>query len=114
MGYSCTTAASNVLGIIGHMFQTKGNPNILTLRGGEYFFERGRENGDGSITGVLMFCIPDSAYCRRAGAVRIEPDGRIARFPKLTAADKQEIQNSLDDLTVRNPHLLHSWASGRL
>jgi hypothetical protein len=113
MDYSCTTDASYTLGIIGHMFATDGNPNVLTIRGERYFFERGREQSDGAITGTLMLMLPDD-YCRKVGTVRIEPDGRITRFPKLSATEKQEVWDTLHDLGARNPHLLSAWAMGRI
>lgn len=90
MGYSCTVAASNTLNAIGNAFATNGNPNILTIHGREFFFERGRENGDGAITGTLMVMV-DADHCRKAGTVRIEPDGRINRFPGLNKKDREKV-----------------------
>lgn len=111
MGYSCTVDASNALAVVGHFYATNGNPNILTIRGTEYFFERGRENGDGAITGILMESLPGD-LCRKVGTVRINPDGSIARFPRIPQRDKVEIENSFRDMSARNPQLLRSWSFG--
>lgn len=139
MGYSCTKDASNMLGVIGKMFATNGNPNILTIRGREYFFERGREQRDGAITGILMVTVDSNgaplkivsvpsvleqklfgaqvqtqSYCRKAGTVRIEPDGKITRFPALNRDEKREAENTFRDMSARNPQLLSAWACGRI
>lgn len=113
MGYSCTRDASNMLGVIGRMLATDGNPNVLTIRGKQYFFERGREQEDGAITGSLMAMLPNE-YCRKVGTVRINPDGTIARFPGLTKAAKQQAETTFRDMSARNPQLLSSWANGRI
>ena len=113
MGYSCTRDASNSLGVIGRMFATDGNPNILTIRGQQYFFERGREQADGAITGTLMLVLDDE-HCRKAGNVRIEPDGMVRRFPALTMCERVEADNTRRDMEARNPHLLSAWAMGRI
>lgn len=113
MGYSCTKDASNALGVVSHMFATDGNPNILTIRGKQYFFERGREQADGAITGTLMLMLPDD-HCRKAGNVRIEPDGMVRRFPGLTMCERAEADNTLRDMSARNPQLLSAWACGRI
>lgn len=113
MGYSCTVDASNMLGVISHMCGVDGNGNILRIDNERYFFERGREQADGAITGTLMLMLPGD-YCRKAGTVRINPDGTIARFPRLTARDRQEAENTLRDLSARNPSLLSQWSMGRI
>lgn len=113
MSYSCTRDASDMLGNIGEFFKTNGNRNILTIRGTRYFFERGRENADGAITGTLMEMLPND-YCRKAGSVRIEPDGTLSRFPRLTMIMRAELANMYYDMQARNPQLLHSWSYGTL
>jgi hypothetical protein len=113
MGYSCTKDARNMLGVIGRMFATNGNPNVLTIRGKEYFFERGREQSDGAITGSLFEMLPNE-YCRKVGTVRIAADGTIDRFPKLTREEKREAESTLHDMEARNPHLLSAWVMGSI
>jgi hypothetical protein len=96
------------------MFATDGNPNILTIHGKPYFFERGREQEDGAITGCIMLMLPED-YCQRVGgSVRIEPDGTITRFPVLTKTEREEAQNTMRDMSARNPQLLRSWSMGLL
>lgn len=96
MGYSCTRAAANMLGTIGHILATDGNRNILTIGQTQYFFERGREQNDGAITGTLVECLPND-YCRKVGTIRIEPDGSLARFPRLPRTLKTEIVDTFRD-----------------
>lgn len=116
MGYSCTRDAADTLAVIGHHFATDGNPNVLTIgtiQRKQYFFERGQEQDDGAITGTLMVMLPDD-MCKSVGSVRIQPDGTIARFPKLIAVDRREIENDMRDMQARNPQLLRQWGMGTL
>lgn len=113
MGYSCTQDASHMLGVISRMCGKDGNGNILRIDGKEFFFERGKEQGDGAITGTLMEMLPGD-FCRKAGSVRINPDGTIARFPRFTKRDKEEAENTLRDMQARNPQLLNNWSMGRI
>ncbi len=102
-----------MLGVIGRFYATDGNPNVLTIKGERYFFERGREQGDGAVTGSLMLMLPND-YCRKIGSVRINPDGTIGSFPKMPKVDRQECENTRRDMAARNPQLLHAWACGRI
>lgn len=113
MGYSCTRDAANILGVIGKFYATDGNPNILTMQGEQYFFERGREQYDGAITGTLMLMLPGE-YCRKVGSVRINYDGTINKFPRMRQVEREEIENTFRDMSARNPQLLSAWASGRI
>lgn len=113
MGYSCTVDASNMLGVIGKWYATNGNPNILTIKEKQYFFERGKEQPDGAITGTLYLMLPND-MCRKAGNVRIEPDGTLTRFPAIPRTHRQELENDFRDMSARNPQLLRAWAMGRI
>lgn len=113
MGYSCTQDASYMLGVISHMFATDGNPNVLTIRGRQYFFERGREQADGAITGSLFKMLPND-MAQRAGRVRIEADGRINAFPAMSVQDCREALATFQDMTARNPSKLREWSIGRI
>lgn len=108
MGYSCAAAASDMLGVINKMCGLKDG--VLHIDGGEYFFERGREQNDGAVTGQLMKMVGEN-FCRPAGGVRINPDGSIARFPKFTAKDKAE---ALRILLTTDPQLIRTWSMGVL
>lgn len=59
-----------------------GSSNVYEdARGVRYFFERGREQADGAITGrVFRFVGDDRA--ERAGGFRISPDGDVDRWPR--------------------------------
>jgi hypothetical protein len=112
-GYSCTQAADHMLGVIRHTFGSKDSSNVLILSGERYFYERGRENADGAITGTLMLMLPND-YARNAGSYKIAADGTIVRFPKLTAVQRKECENIFRDLSARNPQLLSAWSHGAL
>ncbi len=96
MGYSCTQAADNMLGLIRKSFGSpdKGS-NTLIIGGKEYFYEVGREQADGAITGSLYLMVsPDSA--QKAGTFRIDADGTINRFPGLSAKAKNALTVELN------------------
>jgi hypothetical protein len=113
MSYSCTQDASHMLGVISKMYATDGNPNILTIKGKMFFFERGRENTDGSITGYLFQMLPDGMACKR-GSVKIDADGQIARFPYMLKDEREAAENTFCDLRARNPQVLSAWSRGRI
>ena len=111
MGYSCTQDASHMLGVIRKTYGDPATGNTLVLKGARYFFERGRENVDGAITGTLFMELPDN-YARAAGTFRIDADGTVARFPKLSAVERAELMNTFRDMQARNPQLLSAWSHG--
>ena len=112
MGYSCTRDAADTLAVIEHTFRTK-DAHVLTIRGTDYFFERGREQADGAITGKLMEMLPDD-YCRSVGTVRINPDGSIARFPRLRVMETVKAEDTMRHMQRENPDLLRQWGYGVL
>lgn len=57
-----------------------GSQNVYETPRGRYFFERGREQSDGAITGQV-FRFVDSDRVVRATSFRIEPDGTVSRYP---------------------------------
>jgi len=80
MGYSCTAAASFTMDAIGKLIG-KEVSNAMPDGG---FYERGREQIDGAMTGTVWAGIPgDPNHCRKRGSFRINPDGKVARFPGL-------------------------------
>lgn len=113
MGYSCTVAADNTLAALSHDYATNGNPNILTIHGKQYFFECGREQPDGSITGRLMVMLPGN-LCQSVGQVRINGIGVIERFPALKVRERVECEYTARDMEARNPALLRQWSIGRI
>jgi len=83
MGWSCTARAGLTLDGISKAFQ--GSSNTWNTEKGTFFFETGRENDDGAITGQVWKTVdvPKKGRCKRAGSFRIEPNGKINRFPHL-------------------------------
>lgn len=110
MGYSCTADAAHMLGVIESIYATN-NDCTMTIDGNQFFFERGQEHGDGAVTGYLMLMIPNSGYCSKAGDVRINPDGTIARFPHI---DKKHCAKVFADLKQSNPARLNAMSYGVL
>lgn len=67
--------------------------NTWISNGKQYFYDRGREQSDGSITGTV-FVFTDiitmnngdiTGHCRKAGSIKILPDGQVktwAGMPK--------------------------------
>jgi hypothetical protein len=80
MGYSCAAKASYTRDAIIELIAVRisnGMPD-----GG--FFETGREQADGAITGTVWKPTGDGHVTKRGG-FRIEADGRVSRFPGLPA-----------------------------
>jgi hypothetical protein len=51
---------------------------------------------------------------RKVGSFKINDDGTIARFPVISKTDREEAENTMRDLSARNPQLLRAWAMGRI
>ena len=98
MGWSCAASAGKVLRYISAcIVERHGNQNQWETPKGKFFFETGRENADGAITGTVWRVHPagvpftsrgreylyDNDRVTRAGGYRIEADGTITRFPHL-------------------------------
>lgn len=87
MGYSCNAASAFALDWIRDNVSLKlpaGTSNGMPDGG---FWEVGRENASGAITGTVWKpWAEDPSRVVRRGGFRIEPDGRVSRFPGLSAA----------------------------
>ena len=103
MGYSCTARADETMKEITDSFESKSN-FWIDSKGQEFFFEIGRENNDGSITG--------SVIGKRIESFKIASNGDIIRFPhipkgiKKIIMDKQtkfndNIQKEVDDYMMK-------------
>ena len=79
MGYSCTQAAYQTLE--RHFAGDECSANTWRHNGRRYFYERGRENADGAITGGVYEWRESDNLARYVGSFRIEPDGRASRAP---------------------------------
>jgi hypothetical protein len=94
MGYSCNKAAGLTLDSILEQVAPFPSPtNTWEYKGNKYFFERGREQDDGAITGQVWRMDPEDAqgrcFCHRSGSARIEPGGRVTRFPHISKQVKK-------------------------
>ena len=80
MGYSATAAAFRTLDAIGRYTAYEGGPSNGFRNGGtEGFWEIGREQKDGAITGMVY--LTRDGYIVKSASFRINPDGVVARFP---------------------------------
>lgn len=83
MGWSCATAACFTMEAISNFcFKQSKSNNVFSSKGNNYFIEwSGTEHRNGAITGSIMKMI--GTLCRKSGSIRIEPDGRISKAPKI-------------------------------
>lgn len=84
MGYSCRTDAMRTLDRLQAAHRVEDSNNVFQVPPSsyKYFWEIGRENADGRITGrVFWFIDADSAVL--AGHFCIDPDGRVIHFPGI-------------------------------
>ena len=98
MGYSCTAVAGKVLDfILNDLTKNVGNgtSNGWFNNANEYFFEQGRENQDGAITGQVWRKLNQLAY--RAGSVRVEANGTVTRFYGIPASLRKLAMSKLAD-----------------
>lgn len=83
MGWSCTRDASLMLTLIQlKCNQQTGFSNTFCSQGKKYFFEKGVESSDGSITGSIWKML-ENDKARKSNSFKIEHDGRIVRGPKF-------------------------------
>ena len=114
MGYSCSAKASLTLDAAMRILQAvfPGESSNTWKKDGEtYFFERGREQYDGAITGTVYRFVAapakkqvvtvqpmaqggqvDTGYCRPAGSIKIDPEGKIVRFATMSATQRQQAE----------------------
>ena len=87
MGYSCTAVASMTLDALVEIIVDTDASNVYRGR----FFERGRENSDGAITGTIWKFV-DVDHVKREGGYKITADGKILRFPGTTKDERKEAE----------------------
>ena len=93
MGYSCSAMASLVLdGIMETVRRDGESANVWFHKGEKFMWERGRENADGAITGMVRRFTPMGRVLL-IGSFRIEQDGVITRFPATSHNDKTYAMN---------------------
>lgn len=98
MGYSCSAIAGMAAEKLESMLNESNPPpdgasnSWRAADGRLYFFERGRENTDGAVTGSIYRMEPDlnagvpgRFFAHKVGSARIDPDGKIIRWPTASA-----------------------------
>ena len=87
MGYSCTAAAMDTLQALMRRHNHGRSSNTFSTDAGKtvYFQEIGREQRDGAVTGTVHK-MHSNDTASPAGTFRIEPDGRVSRFPGIPQA----------------------------
>lgn len=101
MGYSATANAIDRLNMI---MRENDNASSNTWDNGDttYFYEIGRENSDGSVTGSVYEI--RGKYARKKGGFKIDSYGKVLRFPGLTKkmreAGNRPLPVLLDPITL--------------
>jgi hypothetical protein len=113
MGYSCTKAASEMLGLIRNQFSDGVTSNGLRFGGSTYFYEVGRENVDGSITGTV-FENTDAPTCHKYGSFKIAADGRVVRFPGIKRDMRIRLYFRFLELVRTDPAMLSLYSQGAI
>ena len=83
----------------------KASSNGIARTGG--FWETGREQADGAITGTVWKpWAQDKTRVVKAGSFRIEPDGRVSRFPGTTPEERAQAytQGQAEYTRLYGPH----------
>ena len=97
MGYSCSTKANMVLDSLLVLLQSScpeiNSSNTWEKKSIKYFYEIGKENIDGAITGKVQRFVGDN-LCKVAGSFRIESNGKITRFTGSTKQQRKEAETA--------------------
>jgi hypothetical protein len=89
MGYSCTRNAMNRLNFMFSEHDNSLPSNTWKKKDGtEYFYEIGKENANGAITGAVWLA-KKSGYAYRAGSFKIDSEGKVLRFPHMNTTMKK-------------------------
>jgi len=95
MGYSCNARCSYVMDSISNWIYEKGNTgssNTWKTPKGTFFYERGRENKDGAITGTVFKMTDEGMHCKAVGSYKIDPNGKIVRFAHIPKEVKKDAE----------------------
>lgn len=104
MGYSCTAKAAYVRDAISELI-SKTYPEVKSSNGmpDGGFWEVGRENYDGAITGTVWKPWPeDPTRVVRRGGFKIDADGKVVRFPGLPRKILALAEKEGDATYIRN------------
>lgn len=81
MGYSASAKALDKEATWAQTcHQQTGQSNMYEVRGTRYFYQIGREQRDGAVTGSVFRMLEDGR-CVRSGSFRIESDGTVSKHP---------------------------------
>jgi hypothetical protein len=81
MGYSCASKAACRIEVISEVcIQQTGSHNVYLAKGKRYFFQVGKEQSDGSITGSIWLLTSEN-FCKKTANFKICPEGRLVRGP---------------------------------
>lgn len=89
MGYSYAQEAGRAFENLLAALRGENAPkstNCWFHNGVQYFWERGKENTDGAITGTVM----RFHDCKNVGGFRIEANGTVTRFPTASMAQRKK------------------------
>jgi len=100
-----------MLGLIRNQFRDGETSNGLRIGAATFFYEVGREQPDGSITGTLFENI-DATHARKYGSFKISYSGGIVRFPGIKRDMRTSLQFRFFELRRVNPALLSSYSHG--
>lgn len=94
MGRSYTVKAGEVLEMVA-VVATDGSRSSNTFQNGKdkFFYELGREQFDGSITGTVHKFLQNGMAIKH-GSFKIEASGKIARFAGLASKQIKEIEET--------------------
>ena len=101
MGYSYSTKAGLVQDAIMVQLKAASNreidqSNAWENKGSDHFFENGREQHDGAITGTVwrinksVAC--DKQTCHKVGSAKIDRLGKVVRWPTSTKAMRESAE----------------------
>jgi hypothetical protein len=81
MGWSATAKACDIERAWSDACHKQtGQSNAYETEGKRFFYDTGREQRDGAITGQVFRMLPDGMAVR-SGSFRIESDGTVTRYP---------------------------------
>lgn len=104
MGYSCTVKADKTFQMTINTANGKNTweyngGNTWEVSGQKFFFERGRENADGAVTGSVYKFVGETT-CQKYGSVKISAEGKVIKWagmPKKFWIEKAPMFEVIND-----------------
>jgi hypothetical protein len=99
MSYSCNAIAGLVYDEMIVQLQSASScetetQNSWEHNGVRYFAEIGREQNDGAVTGTVWQFLADGKHVRKAGSFRVNPGGKVSRWPTSTQSQRWTAQQA--------------------